>query len=43
MPGSPEIFCQPYPRLQLALLQTLGVLGYDKLVDDILNVAVHKC
>ena len=29
--------------LQLALLETLGILGYDELIDNILNVTIHKC
>ena len=28
--------------LQLALLQTLGVLGYDQVIDAVLNIAVHE-
>ena len=35
--------CVVLEALQLALLQTLSVLSNDKLVDDILNVAVHEC
>ena len=28
--------------LQFALLQTLGVLGYNQVVDAVLNVTIHK-
>ena len=28
--------------LQLALLESLGVLSHDELVDNVLNVAIHK-
>ena len=34
--------CLDTTPLQFTLLQTLGILGYDKLVDNILNVAIHK-